>query len=109
MSITLLEKMTADVVSLAKVPDVDLQSAAEWLYSFDVQNSEGALRQRSMAYFSVVVQQMSYSWISTTMVREHGTFGRRTSIPLEMVFANRERRHGVSIVYVSTVLQGVVA
>ena len=54
LSITLLEKMTADVVSLAKVPDIDLQSAAEWLYSFDVQNSEGALRQRSMAYFSVV-------------------------------------------------------
>ena len=54
LSITLLEKMTADVVSLAKVPDVDLQSAAERLYSFDVQNSEGALRQRSMAYFSVV-------------------------------------------------------
>ena len=48
---------------------------------------------------------MSYSWISTTMVREHGTFGRRTLIPLEMVFANRERRHGVSIVYVSTGLQ----
>ena len=54
LSITLLEKMTADVVSLAKVPDVDLQSATEWLYSFDVQNSEGALRQRSMGYFSVV-------------------------------------------------------
>ena len=32
------------------------------------------------------------------------------SLPLEMVFAtNRERRHGVSIVYVSTGLQGVVA
>ena len=27
------------------------------------------------------------------------------SLPLEMVFANRERRHGVSIVYVSTGLQ----
>ena len=27
------------------------------------------------------------------------------SLPLEMVFANRERRHGVSIVYVSTELQ----
>ena len=26
------------------------------------------------------------------------------SLPLEMVFANRERRHGVSIVYVSTEL-----
>ena len=31
------------------------------------------------------------------------------SLPLEMVFANRERRHGVSIVYVLTGLQGVVA
>ena len=31
------------------------------------------------------------------------------SLPLKMVFANRERRHGVSIVYVSTELQGVVA
>ena len=27
------------------------------------------------------------------------------SLPLEMVFANRERRHGVSIVYVSIELQ----
>ena len=27
------------------------------------------------------------------------------SLPLKMVFANRERRHGVSIVYVSTELQ----
>ena len=26
------------------------------------------------------VQQMSYSWISATMEREHGTFGRRTLI-----------------------------
>ena len=62
----------------------------------------------SVIHSVLEVQQMSYSWISTTMEREHDTFGRRTLTLcrwrwfLPMGFW---RRHEASIVYVSTELQ----
>ena len=63
---------------------------------------------RAAKVLLVEVQQMSYSWISTAMEREHGTFGRRTLTlcrrrwSLLMEFW---RRHEASIVHVSTGLQ----
>ena len=102
------------------------------MYSVEVQSSEGVLRRRSMAYFSVVgytcvlvhlprLRWLRYfrhpfcSWSPADVIFVDfdndgvGTWHIRKedvdSLSLKMVFANRERRHGVSIVYVSTGLQ----
>ena len=69
---------------------------------FEVQSCEGAPR-RSPA--DVIFVDFDGDGAGTWYIRKEDV----DSLPLEMVFANRERRHGVSIVYVSTGLQGVVA